>query len=133
MTLFPYSLPLVIVVALGFAACGSEDSSSSSTTKPAAPPKPYRARVASCFEDYGWATSERGSNTMRVEVTSGGTLIANVQTFPTLAEAKAFAAQLDVPHGYGGQGVAVYLGDAVSGDRSSQLVYQEKVTDCLTP
>lgn len=127
---------LVAVVAASLAGCGDEDggggnktaeattATAQSTTAKPSQPKPYRDRVADCVEDVGFKTRDAG-NALRVE-SPGGSLIANIQTFATAAEARRFDAQVEVPHAYDGQGVAVWLVDA---DDTQRRV----VADCLTP
>ena len=87
-------------------------------------PKPYRAQVADCVEGVGFVTRDAG-NALRVE-TSGGNLIANIQTFPSRPEARQFNRDVGVPHAAGGRGVAVWLRDADDAQR-------RVIADCLTP
>jgi hypothetical protein len=123
--------PTVVVVALavGLCACGASGSSSPRTTSKTTTSnlgrsKSYRERVADCVGGLGFETRNAG-NALRVE-SPGGRLIANIQTFPSAAEAREFNKQVAVAHGYGGRGVAVWLRDAGADDRAT-------VADCLTP
>lgn len=72
----------------------------------------------------GFTTRDAG-NALRVE-SPGGDLIANIQTFPTVAEAEKFNAAVEVDHAGGGKGVAVWLADAEETEK-------RVVTDCLKP
>jgi hypothetical protein len=112
---------------LAISGCGSENSGDSRDSgEPSSEPKrqSYRTQVTECVEEVGFVTRDAG-NALRVE-SPGGTLIANVQTFPSRSEARPFNRDVEVPHTAGGRGVAVWLRDV---DDTQQRV----VADCLTP
>lgn len=129
------ALPLALLALA--AGCGSDSDTAKKEPAPSAPPadttaakpggekpKPYREQVADCVDQVGFTTRDAG-NALRVE-SPGGDLIANIQTFPTAAEAEKFNAAVEVDHAGGGKGVAVWLADAEDAEK-------RVVADCLKP
>jgi hypothetical protein len=130
-----------VVVGVALAGCGSDDSDRGTTaavSKPAAAStapttitaaakpaaKPYKQQLVDCLKDVAYATRQAG-NVLRVE-SQGGDLIANIQVFATVRDARRFEDQLEVDHASGGKGTAIFLRDAGGDDR-------KVITDCLTP
>jgi hypothetical protein len=117
-------VPAVVSLLL-LGGCGDRDEPATTETPPAAEtPESYRAQVSDCVEEVGFVTRDAG-NALRVE-SPGGSLISNIQTFPSRSRAQGFAADVAVAHAYGGRGVAVWLRDADDTER-------RVVADCLTP